>query len=182
MRYFRKTAVDTSDPSVNGETVLTESMGTKMADNEVGIILFIFRWLMPPKISDSPERQHAWRQTVAFVLFVLLIIGAISAYVDWKFQIVDGYARQSDVTALATQTNSHFATTDYLLKGLRTDMHNAQVRDVSNQLFSLRVDISRDTTDEDKQRDCQRFTDLSEQYQNLTAESYGFEPQACDSL
>ena len=161
---------------------IDHEVGTKMAENEVGIVLAIFRWIMPPKMSDPPEVQHFWKWRITLLLWTLLPISALSMFVSYKFLFVDGFARQSDVATFAAQTNAHFSTTDQLMIGMRTDLHALRVRNMSDQLFALRVQISRDKSDDDKARDCKQFTALSQQYENLTSKSYGFEPTACDNL
>jgi hypothetical protein len=175
--------INDDECAANGELLHDlDPIGTKMADSEVGIVLAFFRWIMPPKVSDPPERQHSWRWRLVAVVWFLIPAGLLAYFIAYRFLLVDGYARQSDVAALAAQTAKDFDATNALLVGVRSDVHDDRVRGTSDQLFNLRVEISHDKTDDDKQRDCKQFTNLSQLYQKLTSTPYGFEPQACDDL
>lgn len=168
---------------------IRSSTGTAMASGNAGIILALFRWFMPPDKYASAEQQHSWRWAVCIALWLLIPASGAGVFTWYKYFVVDGVAHQSDVASISTQLraeNSAVAVELSALKtiviGVRSDVHDDRVRGVSDQLFQLRVQISRDKTDDDKERDCKQFTNLTQLYLTLAGTYYRFEPQACDRL
>lgn len=66
--------------AADGEILHDIEVGTKMANEETGIILAIFRWIMSPDATDPPEKQHFWKWRITVIIWALLILlGALVA-------------------------------------------------------------------------------------------------------
>jgi hypothetical protein len=90
-----------------------------MADNEVGLVIAVVRFFMPPPVAAPPEKQHSWQWKV-FALFVAVGIALAIVFgieENW-FPYTDHYARKSDITLLSDQVKAANAATDAKLSAL----------------------------------------------------------------
>lgn len=160
------------DCSADGEILHDIETGTKMANEETGIVLAIFRSIMPPDVNDPPEKQHSWKWRVTVILWCLLVLAPFSALVIYRFLMVDGYARQSDVTQLGTKVDGEITGLTTIVVGIRSDVHDQRVASMQSDLFSLSTDVIKDKGTDREMEDCRQFKKLERRYLDLNGSPY----------
>ena len=154
----------------------------------ISTVLWLLSLVQPPKKTDPPEKQHNWKiritRTVQGIMIVLiLIILVFYSLVPG----VDGFVRKSDISKVNTTISQMDARTQAALAAVAAvgvqnanGIYELRQRSLSTDLFNLRIEISKDHSGPDRERDCKQFQNLKQLYQNLTHQPY--DPEPCNTL